>query len=157
MKILLRRKEGEDLFLGHDPGLLGAMVVLTRKGEMVSFIKGDATDQDLSDWIGQYSKRIRLAVSEKVGAMPGNGSASMFKFGFTTGLIRGMLAAHGLRRETATPQVWQKEMKCMSGGDKKVTRTRAQELFPRQKVTHQIADALLIAEYCRRVALGRKL
>jgi hypothetical protein len=39
----------------------------------------------------------------------------------------------------------------MSKGDKNVTKRRAQQLFPQLKVTHAIADALLIAEYGRRV------
>jgi hypothetical protein len=42
-------------------------------------------------------------------------------------------------------------MKCRSGGDKKITKAAAQRLFPRMKVTHKNADALLIAEYGRRV------
>ncbi len=44
---------------------------------------------------------------------------------------------------------WQKEMGCLTKGDKNVTKRRAQELFPTLKITHAIADALLIAEYGR--------
>jgi hypothetical protein len=42
-------------------------------------------------------------------------------------------------------------MSCLTKGDKNVTKSRAQELFPEVKVTHAIADALLIAEYGRRI------
>ena len=45
------------------------------------------------------------------------------------------------------PQVWQKALGCMTGGDKNVTKRRAQELFPGHKITHATADALLIAHY----------
>ena len=38
-----------------------------------------------------------------------------------------------------------------SKGDKNVTKRRAQELFPGARVTHAVADALLLAEYCRRL------
>jgi hypothetical protein len=38
----------------------------------------------------------------------------------------------------------------MSAGNKNVTKTRAAQLFPGVKMTHAIADALLIAEYGRR-------
>lgn len=40
--------------------------------------------------------------------------------------------------------------KCQTKGDKKISRSRAQELFPDAKVTHWNADALLIAEFNRR-------
>ncbi len=43
-----------------------------------------------------------------------------------------------------------KTLDCMTGGDKNVTKRKAQELFPEIKVTHAIADALLIGEYARR-------
>ena len=33
--------------------------------------------------------------------------------------------------------------------DKNVTKNRAQQLWPTIKVTHAIADALLLGEYCR--------
>ncbi len=38
----------------------------------------------------------------------------------------------------------------LTKGDKNVSKRRAQELFPALKVTHAIADALLIAEFARR-------
>ena len=44
-------------------------------------------------------------------------------------------------------------MSWLSKGDKNVTKSRAQELFPELKITHAIADALLIAEYGRRVRI----
>lgn len=31
-----------------------------------------------------------------------------------------------------------------------VTKAKAQELFPKEKVTHATADALLLATYCKR-------
>jgi hypothetical protein len=46
--------------------------------------------------------------------------------------------------------VWQGALECLSGGSKNVTKLRAQQLFPGEKVTHGSADALLIAEYGRR-------
>lgn len=45
-------------------------------------------------------------------------------------------------------------MGCLTNGDKNITKQRAQQLFPSAKVTHKIADALLLAEYCRRVHRG---
>jgi hypothetical protein len=47
-------------------------------------------------------------------------------------------------------------MRCLTKGDKNVSKARAQELFPALKITHATADALLIAEYGRRLNLGLK-
>jgi hypothetical protein len=48
-----------------------------------------------------------------------------------------------------TPFTWQKRLQCLSGGDKNVTKARAQQLFPGVKISHITADALLLAEFCR--------
>jgi hypothetical protein len=45
------------------------------------------------------------------------------------------------------PQVWQKELGCLTKGDKNISKRKAQELFPSMKVTHATADSLLIATY----------
>jgi hypothetical protein len=45
-------------------------------------------------------------------------------------------------------------MQCLTGGDKNISKRRAQELFPSLKITHAVADALLIAEYGRRLERG---
>jgi len=52
--------------------------------------------------------------------------------------------------DTVTPQTWQKALRCLSRGDKNVTKSRAQGLFPNVfKITHANADALLLAHYTR--------
>ena len=60
------------------------------------------------------------------------------------------LIAAGIPFETVTPAKWQGAMGCRTKGDKNVTKRKAQDLFPGVKVTHAIADALLIAEWGRR-------
>jgi hypothetical protein len=60
------------------------------------------------------------------------------------------LTAAGIPFERVRPQVWQKAMSCMTGGDKNVSKRKAQELFPAIKCTHATSDALLIAEFGRR-------
>jgi hypothetical protein len=60
------------------------------------------------------------------------------------------LTAAGIPFERISPQAWQKSLGCMTGGDKNISKRRAQELFPTMNVTHATADALLIAEYGRR-------
>jgi hypothetical protein len=60
------------------------------------------------------------------------------------------LTAASIPFERVRPQAWQKALACMTKGDKNVSKRRAQELFPSMKITHAIADSLLIAEYNRR-------
>jgi hypothetical protein len=59
--------------------------------------------------------------------------------------------AAGIPYDLVLPVKWQTAMSCRTKGDKNVSKARAQQLFPDVKVTHAIADALLIAEFCRRV------
>jgi hypothetical protein len=57
------------------------------------------------------------------------------------------LTAAQIPFERVRPAAWQKALGCLTGGDKNVSKRRAQELFPQLKVTHATADALLIAYY----------
>jgi hypothetical protein len=74
------------------------------------------------------------------------------------------LAAQRIPFEEVLPQRWQKAMgivypKGQGRRDKNITKQRAQALFPQLTVTHYGADALIIAEFCRRlhgVANGKK-
>ena len=89
------------------------------------------------------------AYLEQVHAMPGQGVTSCFTFGNGFGHLEMALTASGIPFERITPQKWQKALGCSTGGDKNVSKRRAQELFPGTKFTHATADAALIAEYGR--------
>jgi len=78
------------------------------------------------------------------------GVKSSFTFGNGFGHLEMALTAAGIPFERVRPQVWQKAMSCMTGGDKNVSKRKAQELFPHIKCTHSTSDALLIAEFGRR-------
>jgi len=80
------------------------------------------------------------------------GVKSAFTFGEGYGRLQMALTALGIPYERVRPAAWQKAIGCMTKGDKNVSKRKAQELFPDLKVTHAIADALLIAEYNRRTA-----
>ena len=87
--------------------------------------------------------------------MPKQGISSAATFMINYGQLQGILAALKIPYEFILPQVWQRSMGCLSGGDKNVTKTKAQQLFPNMKgITHALADALLIAEYGRRKEIG---
>lgn len=148
------------IILGIDPGMSGGIASLV---ETDSRWNADAvamlpTERDIADYFwklymdGQESGIF--AFIERVHAMPKQGVSSTFKFGTNYGFLRGCLVTTGIPFEEVTPQGWQKLMGCMTGGDKNVSKAKAQQLFPELRITHAIADALLIAEYGRRVRHG---
>jgi len=138
--------------LGIDPGKSGAVVRLSLdKTEVYSCAFSKHTEHDLCDILRTWADTgIVMCHIEKVHSMPKQGVSSVFTFGQNFGWYIGVLDALQITYEFITPQKWQKEMSCRSGGDKNVTKRRAQQLFPKIKVTHAIADALLIAENLRR-------
>ena len=144
------------MYLGVDPGRSGAMAVVSWEGSYIDHIKLNETDHDICNWIRGHAPMIKYAVLEKVHAMPRQGVSSTFKFGVSFGLCRGFLVANLVSYEEFTPATWQRSLRCLSKGDKNVTKSKAQELFPNVKVTHAIADALLIAEFARRESCAHK-
>ena len=144
--------DGPYLVLGIDPGYSGCIVSLHREtGEVDGLINLSETPHDIAEFVRARALSIDKAFLEKVSAMPRQGVASTFKFGTSYGFCLGLLTSLLVPFEEVTPAKWQQVMKCRSGGDKKITKAAAQRLFPRQKVIHKNADALLIAEYGRRV------
>ena len=144
------------MFIGIDPGKSGAIAAIDEGGNFVACVKLKETEQDIWTWIVKelgmgYGKPGHFAVLEKVGAMPRQGLSSTFKFGASYGFCRGVLTANRIRFEEVTPAKWQGVLKCRSKGNKNVTKAAAQRLFPSVKITHAIADALLLAEYARRL------
>lgn len=142
------------LILGIDPGQSGGIAIVSLDGGFAEAWKMPDTEADLCALIREHALLSTMAWLEKVHAMPRNGVSSMFTFGTNYGLLRGILIALNIRRSDVTPQAWQKHLGCLTHGDKNVSKARAQELFPRLKINHAIADALLIAEYGRRKELG---
>lgn len=81
----------------------------------------------------------------------GQGVVGLAKFMKHNGHLEMALIGVGIPFEQVTPAKWQGAMSCRTKGDKNITKRKAQELFPELKITHAIADALLIAEYGRRL------
>ncbi len=151
--------------IGIDPGKTGGIAIQAIKREgiykttgkyiSIEAFKMPETERDLWELmqvLDEWSHPI-CAFLERVHSMPKQGVASSFKFGTNYGMLRAFLVAIEIPFELITPSVWQRKMGCLSKGDKNVTKARAQELFPKIKVTHAIADALLISEYGRRVLI----
>lgn len=143
--------------LGVDPGVKGGMALLRLDGTIASVWTFDPKMEEV-ELVGAVSDAVSLlrayesreCVFERVNYMPGDGGQGSFTFGVINGLLRGSLLALGVRPRYVYPQAWQAEMECLSGGSKNVTKMRAKQLFPREKVNHNSADALLIAEFGRR-------
>ena len=141
-------------YMGIDPGYSGAVAVVDEDGGFLASVRLNATEHDVSEFVREHAPNVAFAVLEKVNAMPRQGVSSTFKFGTSYGFCRALLVCHRMSFEVVTPATWQRELKCLSKGDKNVTKAAAQRLFPGQKVVHATADAMLIAEYARR--FGRR-
>ena len=147
------------VFLGIDPGASGGIASLAVEGgqDLIAW-KMPETERDT--WqlfrFGAREVPVVLAVIEHVHSMPKQGVASSFKFGRSYGFLRACLIASEIPFEEVSPQKWQKELGCLSHGDKNVTKRRAQQLFPALKITHATADAILLAEYARRLWVARQ-
>jgi Holliday junction resolvasome RuvABC endonuclease subunit len=134
--------------IGVDPGANGGIAWISNGKPCVEKIPD--TLQDLWELIRDIdtaSDEYCHAYIEAVHSSPQMGVKSAFTFGNGFGHLEMALTAAGIPFERVRPQVWQKAMGCMTKGDKNVSKRKAQELFPQIKVTHAIADALLIASY----------
>lgn len=138
-------------WIGIDPGVSGAIAIIHESGR-VNWIKNDSTEHELADWVRDVADGFDCsAIIEQVNAMPKQGVSSTFKFGKSFGFLIGLLTAMRVPYETYRPQAWQKHMRCMTKGDKNVSKAAAQRLWPSTKITHANADALLIAEFGRQI------
>lgn len=143
----------QKLFIGIDPGKSGGIAALLPDGQVYLTAKLSETEKDIAEVLKSLDASFThwpSALLEKVHAMPKQGVSSSFTFGKGYGFLRGLLTALEIPFDDVTPQAWQKAMSCMTGGNKNVSKQRAQQLFPKVKVCHAIADSLLIAEYLRR-------
>lgn len=151
--------------LGIDPGVSGALAILDDEGDLMGVedmpVVSKASGRREVD-AANLARAIRglapewpfpcRVVLEQVGAMPGQGVASMFAFGDSFGVVRGALAAMGAPVVRVTPQVW-KRSAGLIGADKDLARAKVIERFPdraewfaRKKDVGR-ADAVLLALY----------
>lgn len=140
-------------YIGIDPGKSGSIAFIS--GENIWSIKGDSTHKDMIDAIKDAAsiEPIAFALIEFVASSPQMGVKSAFTFGQSYGALEMLLVASNVPFERITPKKWQDIMKCRTGGDKNISKRRAQELFPNIKITHANADALLLAELARRASI----
>jgi crossover junction endodeoxyribonuclease RuvC len=155
--------------LGVDPGLAGAIAVLSRQEVILladlpvhrvgaAHKKATRPELDLHTLYALLVEHApyQHAVIEKVAARPGQGTVSMFRFGFAYGAITGLLVALGVPLTLVQPKDWQRQ--CGIGPAPDAARQRAAQLFPAvapqlsRKADCHRADALLIAAFGQRLA-----
>ncbi|EKY5474186.1 crossover junction endodeoxyribonuclease RuvC [Escherichia coli] len=145
--------------LGIDPGCSGALVLVNEQGGYIDHLamptikvgtKSRVNGAAVAAWVRQYG--ITHAYLEQVGAMPGQGTASMFTFGHAAGVAEGILQGLNIPYTLVTPQAWKKSAGLI-GSDKDAARSRAIQLYPELRALdakakgQAIADALLIARF----------
>jgi len=149
-------------YCGIDPGKQGAIAFISDDGSEY-FV--DDIDLLFCGEIRTYGDNIKACGLEKVHAMPAQGVVSMFSMGENYGRIQGVLFALDVPYMLITPQIWQKGI-IPRGLDKKTKKKEhvkiAQKMFPnaelytpRGRALDGRADALLIADYVRRIQLPK--
>lgn len=151
-------------YIGVDPGVSGGWAVLDESGRVVLTMGMGDGPAVIAQQPETCRQRVSLAVGtgcemravvERVHSSPQMGVVSAFTFGKNVGAILGALAAHRIPVDEVSPKAWQKVLGVVYPKgvprDKNITKHRAQQVFPSITVTHAIADALLLAEYARRI------
>lgn len=147
--------EKKQVYMAIDVGGSGA-IAITDGREILSFIKNDSTDADISDYIAESKENYDVVkcIIENVHSMPKQGVSSSFKFGESKGFLRGLIVAHKIPFEEVSPQKWMKHFSLSGKGfdskteHKNNLKNYAQRLYPNTKMTLAICDAVLLAHYC---------
>ena len=154
------------LIIGIDPGISGAICFFLN-GEVIDIIdmpsmaegkknKKQINSQqvfnEISERIKNFSKKEIIVVIEQVSAMPGQGVTSMFNFGQSFGVLKGICSAMQLSMYFVRPAKWKKYYGLIKT-EKDASRTKVIEIFPyissklSKKKDSNKADAVLIANF----------
>jgi|TARA_Y100000816_G_scaffold282931_1_gene259190 crossover junction endodeoxyribonuclease RuvC len=154
------------LIIGIDPGISGSICFLEEGRildviDMPTMIEGKKNKKQVngSQIYNEFLKMINKAnnqnvrvVVEQVSAMPGQGVTSMFNFGQSFGILKGICSAMQLPIYFVRPAKWKKYFNLINT-EKDASRTRAIEIFPyfssnlSKKKDANKADAILIASF----------
>ena len=154
------------LIIGIDPGISGSICffqdgVIKDVVEMPTMIEGKKNKKqvngsqifnEISEKTKNVDKKNIKVVIEHVTAMPGQGVTSMFNFGQSFGILKGICSAMQLSVYFVRPARWKKYFNLINS-EKDASRTRAIEIFPYYsshlslKKDSNKADAILIASF----------
>ena len=154
------------LIIGIDPGISGS-ICFFEEGKIIDVIdmptmtegKKNKRQVNGAQIYNEIFKRVSKAqkfnvrvVIEQVSAMPGQGVTSMFNFGQSFGILKGICSAMQLSMFFVRPAKWKKYFNLINS-EKDASRTKAIEIFPyfssqlsKKKDTNK-ADAILIASF----------
>ena len=154
------------LVIGIDPGISGS-ICFFKDGKIFDIIEmpnmaegkknkrqvnGAQIYNEISSRIKNFSKEDIKVVIEQVSAMPGQGVTSMFNFGQSFGVLKGICSAMQLPMYFVRPAKWKKYFNLINS-EKDASRTKAIEIFPyissqlSKKKDSNKADAILIASF----------
>ena len=154
------------LVIGIDPGISGSicffqdgkiidvveMPTMTEGKKNKKQVNGSQIFNEISERIKKFEKKDIKVVIEQVSAMPGQGVTSMFNFGQSFGILKGICSAMQLPMYFVRPAKWKKYFNLINS-EKDASRTKAIEIFPyfsgqlsRKKDSNK-ADAILIASF----------
>ena len=152
------------IIFGIDPGISGAISVLENKKvievyDTPTMIDGKKNKRQINgaQVTNIFKERLNgekevVVVVEHVNAMPGQGVTSMFNFGQSFGVIKGICAALNLPIYFVRPSKWKKHFNLIKT-NKDASRTKVIEVYPEissklhRKKDSNRADAILIALY----------
>ena len=154
------------IIIGIDPGITGS-ICFFQNGKIIDVVdmpnmpegKKNKKQVNGAQVFYEISSRIKgvknediKVVIEQVSAMPGQGVTSMFNFGQSFGILKGICSAMQLPMYFVRPAKWKKYFGLINS-EKDASRTKAIEMFPyfssqlsRKKDSNK-ADAILIASY----------
>ena len=153
------------LIIGIDPGISGSicffedgkilevieMPVMTEGKKNKKQVNGAQIYNEFLKRINREDDEVRVVI-EQVSAMPGQGVTSMFNFGQSFGILKGICYAMQLPMFFVRPAKWKKYFNLINS-QKDASRTRAIEIFPyfstqlSKKKDSNKADAILIASF----------
>ena len=153
------------LIIGIDPGISGSicffkdgrilevieMPVMTEGKKNKKQVNGAQIYNEFLKRINKKDDEIRVVI-EQVSAMPGQGVTSMFNFGQSFGILKGICSTMQLPMFFVRPAKWKKYFNLINS-QKDASRTRAIEIFPyfssqlSKKKDSNKADAILIASF----------
>ena len=152
------------IIIGVDPGINGAISIIENKKilevyDTPTMIDGKKNKRQINSAqvSNIFKERLNLnkdviVVVEQVNAMPGQGVTSMFNFGQSFGVIKGICAALSLPIHFVRPTKWKKHFNLIKT-NKDASRTKVIESYPEissklhRKKDSNRADAILIALY----------
>ena len=115
-------------------------------------VNGAQIFNEISERINKIDKKNIKVVIEQVSAMPGQGVTSMFNFGQSFGILKGICSSMQLPMYFVRPAKWKKYFNLLNS-QKDASRTKVIEIFP--YFSHQLskkkdsnkADAILISSF----------